>query len=252
MQYQKRKSMAKVMCAVLVMSMLLLSPGPMVIAGGIPNEDAKRAELLAQITQLQQLILLLQKQLELQQAQEAISGKGMTDAVTTSNPVVTLQTNFGAIEIELYEDVMPITAGNFKQLVAEGFYDGIKFHRVIDGFMIQGGDPISKTDEVMRYGTGGPGYTIPDEFVADEKLTNVRGTISMANAGPETGGSQFFINLVNNVNLDFDKSPTMSKHPVFGKVISGMEVVDVIGSVETTVNDLPIEPVVIESATLIE
>lgn len=169
-----------------------------------------------------------------------------------SNPIAVLDTTMGTIEIELYEDQMPVTAGNFRQLVEDGFYDGIQFHRVIEGFMIQGGDPITKTDDVARYGTGGPGYAIPDEHIAGEKLTNVRGTISMANSGPDTGGSQFFINLVDNVNLDFDKPPLSSKHPVFGRVISGMEIVDAIGQVETNPRDLPLEPVVIESATIRE
>lgn len=167
------------------------------------------------------------------------------------NPVAVLETNMGTIEIELYEDVMPITAGNFKQLVEEGYYDGIKFHRVIDGFMIQCGDPITKTDDVMRYGTGGPGYAIPDEHVAGENLTNVRGTISMANSGPNSGGSQFFINLVDNTNLDFDKQPLSSKHPVFGQVVAGMDVVDAIGSVDVNPgNNLPLEDVVITKATI--
>lgn len=167
-----------------------------------------------------------------------------------SNPVAVLETTEGIIEIELYEDQMPITAGNFKKLVNEGFYDGIKFHRVIEGFMIQGGDPITKTDDVMRYGTGGPGYSIPDEHVAGENLTNVRGTISMANSGPNSGGSQFFINLVDNDQLDFNKPPLTSKHPVFGKVVGGMEIVDAIGAVATNGADQPLEPVVITKATI--
>jgi peptidylprolyl isomerase len=166
------------------------------------------------------------------------------------NPIAVLQTNKGTIEIELFEDLMPITAGNFKKLVQEGYYNGIKFHRVIDGFMIQGGDPITKTSEVLRYGTGGPGYSIPDEHIKHDLLTNVRGTISMANSGPNSGGSQFFINLVDNTNLDFDKPPLTSQHPVFGQVIAGMEVVDAIAKVETNVTNLPLEDVVIELATI--
>lgn len=168
------------------------------------------------------------------------------------NPIAVLETNLGTIEIELYADKMPITAGNFAKLVREGFYDGIKFHRVIDGFMIQGGDPITKTDQVLRYGTGGPGYSIPDEHVRGELLTNVRGTISMANSGPNSGGSQFFINLVDNVNLDFDKPPLTSQHPVFGRVVAGMEVVDAIGKVDVNMNNLPGEDVVIVSASIKE
>ena len=118
--------------------------------------------------------------------------------------------------------------------------------------MIQGGDPNTKTDEVMRYGTGGPGYAIPDEHIEGDLLTNVRGTISMANSGPNSGGSQFFINLVDNTNLDFNKPPLSSKHPVFGRVVSGMEVVDAIGKVEVNGNDLPLEDVMITSVTIRE
>ena len=147
---------------------------------------------------------------------------------------VKLETNKGNIIIQLDEN-MPITAGNFKKLVEEGFYNGVIFHRVIDGFMIQGGDPTGT-------GTGGPGYTIEDEFTANNK--NDRGTLSMANAGPNTGGSQFFINLVNNNFLD-------KKHPVFGKVIEGMDIVDVIAKVEKNPMDKPLEDVTIIKATLI-
>lgn len=167
-----------------------------------------------------------------------------------TNPIARLETTAGTIAIELYEDVMPITAGNFAELVSNGFYDGIKFHRVIDGFMIQGGDPETKTDNVARYGTGGPGYEIADEFVELDYLSNIRGTISMANSGPNTGGSQFFINLVDNVALDFDKQPLTSRHPVFGQVVEGMEIVDAIAKTPTNQRDLPLEDVVIVQATL--
>ena len=149
---------------------------------------------------------------------------------------VVLETNMGNIEIELYDD-MPITTGNFKKLVSEGFYDGVIFHRVIDGFMIQGGDPTGT-------GMGGPGYEIKDEFSHAGGNKNDRGTISMANAGPNTGGSQFFINLINNNRLD-------SKHPAFGKVVSGMDVVDKIGKVKTNLGDRPLSEVKIIKARLI-
>ncbi len=173
------------------------------------------------------------------------------DNINTMNPVAVLETNKGTVEIELYKDTMPITAGNFEKLVKEGYYDGIKFHRVIEGFMIQGGDPLTKDDsQAARWGTGGPGYSIPDEHIAGELLTNVRGTLSMANAGPNSGGSQFFINLVDNTGLDFDKPPFTSKHPVFGRVIKGMEIVDVIGGVEVGAGDRPVVPVVITKATI--
>lgn len=174
------------------------------------------------------------------------------DMSNNNNPVAVLETNYGTIEIELFENQMPITAGNFRKLISDGFYDGTQFHRVIEGFMIQGGDPITKTDEVLRYGTGGPGYTIPDEHIKGDKLTNKRGTISMANSGPESGGSQFFINLTDNSFLDFDKAPLASKHPVFGQVVAGMDIVDAIAVVETNPQNLPVEPVTIESVTIRE
>jgi peptidylprolyl isomerase len=172
------------------------------------------------------------------------------DMTNKDNPIATFVTNRGTFELELFEDTMPITAGNFIKLAEEKFYDGVKFHRVMDGFMIQSGDPLSKTEDYIKYGTGGPGYTIPDEHIPGEYLSNVRGTISMANRGPESGGSQFFINLVDNVNLDFDKPPFTSKHPVFGRVLRGMDVVDAIGKTETNANDMPLDPVIVETVTI--
>ncbi|HOP66385.1 MAG TPA: peptidylprolyl isomerase [Methanoregulaceae archaeon] len=146
---------------------------------------------------------------------------------------VVLETNMGNITIELYGD-MPVTAGNFESLVGKGYYDGVIFHRVIGGFMIQGGDPTGT-------GRGGPGYTIKDEFTPENK--NDRGTISMANAGPNTGGSQFFINLVNNNFLD-------DRHPVFGRVIDGMDVVDKIAKTKTDRADRPLTEIRIEKARI--
>lgn len=159
----------------------------------------------------------------------------MTSQATQGTPApdqkVVLETNLGRIEIELFPD-MPLTAGNFASLVRKGFYNGTIFHRVIDGFMIQGGDPTGT-------GRGGPGYTIRDEFAPGRK--NDRGTISMANAGPNTGGSQFFINLVDNHYLD-------GRHPVFGKVTAGMDVVDRIAKQKTDRNDRPLQAVTIVRA----
>lgn len=151
------------------------------------------------------------------------------------NTKVLLETNMGNIVIELYSD-MPITIGNFEKLVNKGFYDGLIFHRVIDGFMIQGGDPTGT-------GSGSPGYTIKDEFTHKGGNKNDRGTISMANSGPNTGGSQFFINLVNNNFLD-------TKHPAFGKVIEGMDFIDKIGKVQTDPSDKPLEEVKIIKASV--
>ncbi|HLP79584.1 MAG TPA: peptidylprolyl isomerase [Acidobacteriota bacterium] len=151
---------------------------------------------------------------------------------------VLLETNVGNITIELYSD-MPITAGNFEKLASEGFYNGVIFHRIINGFMIQGGDPTGT-------GTGGPGYKIKDEFSSNrDHNKNNRGTISMANAGPNTGGSQFFINLVNNNFLD-------GKHPVFGKVVEGMDVVDKIAKVKVDRNDKPLMNITIVKASVIK
>ncbi|MEA3329945.1 MAG: peptidylprolyl isomerase [Nanoarchaeota archaeon] len=153
------------------------------------------------------------------------------------NVKVKLETNKGDIVIELYSKEMPVTAGNFEKLVKEGFYDGVILHRIIEGFMIQGGDPTGT-------GMGGPGYQIKDEFTNTDLDKNNRGTLSMANAGPNTGGSQFFINLVDNNFLD-------GKHPVFGKVIEGMDVIDIISKVETDGNDKPLEDVKILKAEII-
>jgi peptidylprolyl isomerase len=165
------------------------------------------------------------------------------------NPTAEVVTSHGTFIIELYLDKTPVTAGNFTKLAREGFYNDTKFHRIIPNFMIQGGDPLSRESDASRYGTGGPGYTIEDEFVTG--LSNVRGTISMANTGtPNSGGSQFFINLVDNVYLDFDKPPETSRHPVFGRVVEGMEVLDKIAQVKRGANDVPVSPVVVERITI--
>jgi peptidyl-prolyl cis-trans isomerase B (cyclophilin B) len=146
----------------------------------------------------------------------------------------TMQTNHGAIEIELFDDDAPKTVENFKKLARDGFYDGVIFHRVIQDFMIQGGDPTGT-------GTGGPGYQFEDEF-NDNKV--VRGALAMANAGPNTNGSQFFI-------VTAEATPWLDgKHTVFGKVTSGMEVVDTIEQTETDPRDKPLEEMRIESISL--
>jgi peptidylprolyl isomerase len=157
--------------------------------------------------------------------------------VEDSNKVL-VETNYGNFVIELYDD-MPITTNNFKNLIKKGKYNGVIFHRIIDGFMIQGGDPT---------GTGYGDSSIPnikDEFSHKGGNKNNRGTISMANAGPNTGSSQFFINLVNNNFLD-------GKHPTFGEVIEGMDVVDKIAKVQTNSQDKPLKDVVIKKIYFIE
>ena len=158
------------------------------------------------------------------------------NAIKSTSTTILLETSEGDITLELYDD-MPITAGNFKKLVQEGFYDGVIVHRVIPGFMIQGGDP-------QGTGRGGPGYTIKDEFTHAGGNKNTRGTISMANAGPNTGGSQFFINVADNNFLD-------AKHPVFGKVTQGMDVVDKIVNTPRDRSDKPLKEVTIIRAKII-
>lgn len=157
---------------------------------------------------------------------------------TEQTSMVTLVTSQGKIVIALDRDHTPNTAENFAKLASEGFYTGTKFHRVINGFMIQGGDPLSKDNTARdRWGTGGPDYMFADEITSTNN--NARGTIAMANRGPNTNGSQFFINLVDNGYLN-------SKHTVFGKVIEGMDVVDAIAKTAVDASDRPITDIVIQ------
>ena len=144
-------------------------------------------------------------------------------------------TNYGQFKVRLLGSKAPITVKNFDYLVKKGFYNGVTFHRVIEGFMIQGGDPDGT-------GAGGPGYTIPDEFSNDLHF-NKMGVLAMANRGPNTGGSQFFITLGPTDWLD-------NKHTIFGTVVQGMDVVEKIGKVKTGRNDKPVEPVIINTITL--
>jgi cyclophilin family peptidyl-prolyl cis-trans isomerase len=145
-----------------------------------------------------------------------------------ANRIASFDTNMGAFKIELFEDKAPATTKNFIDLAQKGFYDGVIFHRVIDGFMIQGGDPTGT-------GRGGPGHTIKDEFHKDLKHDSA-GILSMANAGPNTGGSQFFITLAPTNWLD-------NKHAIFGKVTDGMDVVRAIGKTKVGPGDRPIQDV---------
>jgi len=145
-----------------------------------------------------------------------------------------MHTNHGTIALELFDDDAPKTVQNFRKLAGDGFYDGIGFHRVISDFMIQGGCPLGT-------GTGGPGYTFEDEI---NRHKVVRGALAMANAGPDTNGSQFFI-------VTTDRAPWLDgKHTVFGQVSAGMETVDAIEALPTDERDRPLEPVVIESIEL--
>lgn len=153
-----------------------------------------------------------------------------------ANRIAVFDTNMGEFEIELFEDKTPITTKNFIDLAQEGFYEGVIFHRIIDEFMIQGGDPTGT-------GMGGPGYTIEDEFTP-ELTHESEGILSMANTGrPHTGGSQFFITLAATPWLD-------GHHTVFGKVVKGMEVVREIGHVKTGPQDRPVHDVVINKITI--
>jgi cyclophilin family peptidyl-prolyl cis-trans isomerase len=145
------------------------------------------------------------------------------------------ETSMGNFKIELFEQQAPKTVGNFVQLAEKNFYDGVIFHRVIDGFMIQGGDPTGT-------GRGGPGYQFADEFHPSLKH-NSEGTLSMANAGPNTNGSQFFITLAPTPHLD-------NRHAVFGKVVEGMEVVRKIGKTPTKAGDRPATDVVMKSVKI--
>jgi cyclophilin family peptidyl-prolyl cis-trans isomerase len=154
-----------------------------------------------------------------------------------ANPTVTIETNHGTITAEMFMDVAPKTAGNFIELAKKGYYDGLVFHRVIKDFMIQGGCPKGT-------GTGGPGYTIPDEF-APGLVHDGPGIFSMANAGPNTGGSQFFITLVPTPWLD-------RKHAIFGKVTGGMDVVQTIGKMRVGPGDRPAQDVIMTKVTVNE
>jgi cyclophilin family peptidyl-prolyl cis-trans isomerase len=149
-------------------------------------------------------------------------------------PNATLHTSAGPVAVELHEEAAPKTVANFRKLVADGFYDGLTFHRVIPEFMIQGGCPEGT-------GTGGPGYTFEDE-INEHKV--VRGALAMANAGPDTNGSQFFI-------VTAEAAPWLDgKHTVFGRVTDGMDAVDGIEAAPTGAGDRPLEPQVIERIEL--
>jgi cyclophilin family peptidyl-prolyl cis-trans isomerase len=152
-----------------------------------------------------------------------------------------LKTSMGDIEIAFLSTAAPATVRNFIDLAEGGFFDGTKFHRVIKNFMIQGGDPFSRGADRSLYGRGGPGYTFNDE-ISDEPM--VKGVVAMANFGPNTNGSQFFI-------LTRDKAEWLEgKHTIFAKVTKGMEVAEAIGKVETGKNDLPVVPVVLEKVVV--
>ncbi|PIP28477.1 MAG: peptidylprolyl isomerase [Candidatus Moranbacteria bacterium CG23_combo_of_CG06-09_8_20_14_all_35_22] len=159
------------------------------------------------------------------------------------NEVVVMKTNLGEIKLELFSASAPKTAKNFLDLAQKGFYDGTKFHRVIKGFMIQAGDPLSKDDsQKSMWGTGGPGYKFDDELIGKEKY--LQGTLAMANAGPDTNGSQFFIVTA------IPSAQLPPSYTVFGKVVSGIDTALKIENVKTTSNDQPVDNVVIYNMEL--
>lgn len=187
-------------------------------------------------------------------SEENSDGFSQTADPKKGDTVVTIETNKGDIKIRMFADLVPKTVENFVTHAENGYYDGIIFHRVIDGFMVQGGDPT---------GTGRGGESIWGGKFEDEltpKLSNIRGSISMANAGKDTNGSQFFINHGDNTFLDGYMNGQVkncaqrgiSCHAVFGQVIEGMDVVDAIAAVETGANDKPTEDVVMEKVTVSE
>jgi cyclophilin family peptidyl-prolyl cis-trans isomerase len=168
-----------------------------------------------------------------------------------ANPTATFDTSLGSFTAEIYLDKMPKTSKNFLDLAKSGFYDGIHFHRVIKGFMLQFGCPHAKDPKSPRAGTGGPPHgTIPDEHPPEHKLSNEPLTLSMANTGrPNSGGSQFFINTVHNAYLDWF-SPGNSRHPVFGKVTAGADVIKKIETTPTDSRDNPSTPVRVNKITV--
>lgn len=175
-------------------------------------------------------------------AYDSVGKKNMSNDEKKSMSIVTLKTNLGSIDLELFSESAPATVQNFLKLIKSGFYDGTRFHRVIKGFMIQGGDPLSKDTALQnRWGQGGPGYKFDDEINPNSEpyITGYkRGILAMANSGPNTNGSQFFI-----MHQDYPLPPS---YTIFGKVISGIEVVDKIANNPTAPGDRPIKDVVIE------
>lgn len=165
-----------------------------------------------------------------------IQMSNMSNKLNTTNPIVILHTNYGEITIELFADKAPLTVENFLNLAQAGFYDNTLFHRVIHDFMIQGGDPYTREfpEDWSRHGTGGPGYLFDDEK-SDIKLE--RGIVAMANSGPNTNGSQFFI--ITALVTDW----LQDRHTAFGRVVGGWEVVQTIEKVKTDQNDHPLEEV---------
>ena len=211
----------------------------------------RKYSLLAIIIGLIILVMVIYSLSQSDNLTEPDKNKPMSPTVNTSS-IIKLETNLGEIQFETYPADAPETVANFIKLANEGYYDGLIFHRVIDGFMIQGGDPncspeLSKRPATGPCGTGGPGYQFKDELNPETTSYQAgyqKGVVAMANAGPNTNGSQFFIMLAD--------TPLPHDYTIFGKVIAGQEVVDGIGKVEVDANDKPLEAVRIIKATVIE
>ena len=162
----------------------------------------------------------------------------------TFDTFATINTNRGAMKFQLFPNIVPNTVINFTTHARNGFYDGLLFHRVVTNFVIQGGDPNGD-------GTGGEsilGGTFDDEY--DDSLSNVAGTLSMANSGPNTNSSQFFVNVVDNISLDFDQTPLTSAHAVFGQIVEGEDVLTAISNVVTDAQNKPLTDVIIQSIVI--
>lgn len=220
-----------------------------------PLADAVKGKILLQVEQNGEAWYVSPKncvRIYLKNGDEAYSvmrflGLGITDENLSliPLPIATVQTTEGEIKIQMRTDDAPVTVGNFISLALQNFYDGTFFHRIIPDFMVQGGDPLTKTDPdtTSRHGTGGPGYTFADE---ENTLKHVRGVLSMANAGPDTNGSQFFI-------VTAESTPWLDgAHTIFGEVIEGMQVVDRIESSKTDSRDYPVNPILITDITFDE
>jgi cyclophilin family peptidyl-prolyl cis-trans isomerase len=216
-----------------------------------PNDNSKNSNNLASDDNS---VALVQKDLKVTENKEPLNNDPVKENKTMQSPnkqenllavysQALIKTNYGDIKVKFYSNEAPITVNNFLNLAKEGFYNQTKFHRVIKDFMIQGGDPLSKDNEVSLWGTGGPNYRFQDEFNS-HKL--VAGSLAMANSGPGTNGSQFFI-------VTAESTPWLDgRHTNFGEVVSGMDIVKKIEAVETGINDRPVAPVIVNSIELMK
>ena len=167
-----------------------------------------------------------------------------------ANPKAIFNTSMGSFTAEIFEAEMPVTASNFIKLVDSGYYNGLHFHRVIQNFMVQFGCPNSKDPKSPLCGQGGPGYSIDDEHT--EKISNAVGTLSMANSGPNSGGSQFFINTKDNSYLDWwDRQMPTAAHPVFGKIVDGYNIAVNISGARCDHRNNPDSPIKMESVEIV-